>query len=187
MLGWCSRATASASARKRARSTAPARSPGQDHLQGNQPIQADLPRPVDDAHAAAAELTQDLVAGYRRGGDRDLAAVVSRPARSTCPFCRSVRATARTATAGGCARDSARCKPIQELGRRLGSSGLSHLSAGAIAGALAARSSTHATRAGRRSIARRGPPLPRSRWRSTRRQETARAAPARHSRSSFTR
>ena len=40
---------------------------GQDHLQGAGAVQADLPGPVDDPHAAAAQLAQDLVAGD--GGD----------------------------------------------------------------------------------------------------------------------
>ena len=40
---------------------------GQDHLQGAGAVQADLPGLVDDAHAAAAQLAQDLVAGD--GGD----------------------------------------------------------------------------------------------------------------------
>ena len=39
---------------------------GQDHLQGAGAVQADLPGPVDDAHAAAAELALDQVAGDRR-------------------------------------------------------------------------------------------------------------------------
>ena len=39
--------------------------PGQDHLQGHQAIQAHLAGLVDDAHAAAAQLAQDLVAGHR--------------------------------------------------------------------------------------------------------------------------
>ena len=41
--------------------------PGQDHLERAGTVQADLPGPVDDAHAAAAQLAQDLVAGD--GGD----------------------------------------------------------------------------------------------------------------------
>ena len=39
---------------------------GQDHLEGARAVEADLTGVVDDAHAAAAELTQDLVAGDRR-------------------------------------------------------------------------------------------------------------------------
>src|SRR5262249_27016768 len=39
----------------------------QYHLQGYQAVQAHLPRPVDDAHAAAAQLAGALVAGH--GGD----------------------------------------------------------------------------------------------------------------------
>ena len=35
---------------------------GQDHLEGARAVEADLPGPVDDAHAAAAQLAQDLVA-----------------------------------------------------------------------------------------------------------------------------
>jgi hypothetical protein len=37
----------------------------QDHLDGNRPVQTALPRLVHDAHAAPAQLAQDLVAGYR--------------------------------------------------------------------------------------------------------------------------
>ena len=53
---------------------------GQDHLQGTGAVQPDLPGLVDDAHAAAAQLAQDLVAGDdRRGavgrGGRGLAGV----------------------------------------------------------------------------------------------------------------
>ncbi len=40
----------------------------QDHLQGAGAVQADLPGAVDDAHAAAAQLAQDLVAGDGRDG-----------------------------------------------------------------------------------------------------------------------
>gem|GEM_PF-4861092 len=35
--------------------------PRQDHLQRDVPVQADLPRPVDDSHAAAADLLDQLV------------------------------------------------------------------------------------------------------------------------------
>ena len=65
MLGCWSRATASASARKRAAARAPAWRAGQDHLQGDEPVQPRLPGLVDDAHAAAAELLQDLVIATR--------------------------------------------------------------------------------------------------------------------------
>ena len=40
----------------------------QDHLQSARTVQADLPGLVDHAHAAAAQLAQDLVAGDGRGG-----------------------------------------------------------------------------------------------------------------------
>ena len=40
--------------------------PGQDHLQGHEPIEPDLPGLVDDTHAAAAELAEDLVIGDHR-------------------------------------------------------------------------------------------------------------------------
>ena len=39
---------------------------GQDHLQGDDAVQAELPRLVDDAHAAVAQHFQDLVAGDLR-------------------------------------------------------------------------------------------------------------------------
>jgi hypothetical protein len=35
--------------------------PGEDHFEGDRPVQADLVRPVDDAHAAAGDLPQQLV------------------------------------------------------------------------------------------------------------------------------
>ncbi len=38
---------------------------GQDHLQGAGSIQPDLARPVDDTHAAPAQLAEDLIAGNR--------------------------------------------------------------------------------------------------------------------------
>ena len=41
---------------------------GQDHLERDQPVEADLPGLVDDAHAAAPQFAQDLVAG--RSGRR---------------------------------------------------------------------------------------------------------------------
>ena len=37
----------------------------QDHLQGDDALQSNLPRPEHHAHAAAAEFPQNLVAGYR--------------------------------------------------------------------------------------------------------------------------
>jgi hypothetical protein len=40
---------------------------GEDHLQRDDPAQAQVARLVDDAHAAAAQLLQVLVAGDRRG------------------------------------------------------------------------------------------------------------------------
>ena len=41
---------------------------GQDHLQGDGAVEPDLAGLVDDAHAAAAQLAQDLVAGERGVG-----------------------------------------------------------------------------------------------------------------------
>ena len=52
----------------RRRSASPARSPGQDHLQGDRPIQADLPGLVDDPHAAAGDLRQQFVVAERLHG-----------------------------------------------------------------------------------------------------------------------
>ena len=40
--------------------------PAQDHLQGHQSVEPDLPRLVDDAHAAAAQFAENLVAGQGR-------------------------------------------------------------------------------------------------------------------------
>ena len=61
MPGWSSRATASASFWNRRSSSSPASSAGPDHLEGDGPVEADLPGLVDDAHAAAAQLAADLV------------------------------------------------------------------------------------------------------------------------------
>ena len=41
---------------------------GQDHLQGDDAVERELPGLVDDAHAAAAQLAQDFVAGHKDGG-----------------------------------------------------------------------------------------------------------------------
>ena len=43
---------------------------GPDHLQGDGPVEADLAGPVDDAHAAAAELGLDLVVAEVADGGR---------------------------------------------------------------------------------------------------------------------
>src|SRR5262249_2739368 len=40
----------------------------EDHLQGDGALEALLPRLVNDTHAAAAQLVEDLVAGHRRQG-----------------------------------------------------------------------------------------------------------------------
>ena len=42
----------------------------QDHLQRYHPVRLDLPRPVHHPHAAAAQLTQQLIAGDRDDGRR---------------------------------------------------------------------------------------------------------------------
>ena len=63
MLGCCKRATASASVRKRASSVGAGVAAGQDHLEGDDAVEPELAGLVDDAHAAAAQLAQDLVAG----------------------------------------------------------------------------------------------------------------------------
>jgi hypothetical protein len=39
---------------------------GQDHFQGDRPVQADLPRFVDHAHPAATEFAKDLVPRHRQ-------------------------------------------------------------------------------------------------------------------------
>ena len=68
MLGCWSLATASASAEEADGGDGVGVGAGQDHLQGAGAVQADLPGPVDDPHAAAAELALDLVAGDGRRG-----------------------------------------------------------------------------------------------------------------------
>ena len=52
--------------RKRASSRGAGVAAGQDHLEGDEAVEADLPGLVDDAHAAAAELAEDLVARQHR-------------------------------------------------------------------------------------------------------------------------
>ena len=61
MLGWSSRATASASFWNRRTSSADGNRRGPDHLQGHRAIQAELPGLVDDPHAAFAQDPQQLV------------------------------------------------------------------------------------------------------------------------------
>ena len=70
MLGCCKRAMASASVRKRARSALLACPPAQDHLEGDEAVQFDLPGLVDDAHAAPAQFPQDLVARHQTSRSR---------------------------------------------------------------------------------------------------------------------
>ena len=56
---------------------------GQDHLEGDQAVQAELARLVDDAHPAPAKLLQDLVTGHPRAleaGGRDESMPVRRVA-----------------------------------------------------------------------------------------------------------
>jgi len=38
---------------------------GPDHLQGHRPLQGQVPRLIDDTHAAAAQFSQDFVTGNR--------------------------------------------------------------------------------------------------------------------------
>ena len=54
---------------------------GQDHLEGDEAVEPDLPGLVDDAHAAAAQLAEDLVAGDLGEG---MPAPISPPAQSSC-------------------------------------------------------------------------------------------------------
>ena len=61
MCGWSRLATASASAWKRCTSASEASRAGQDHLEGDEAVEADLPGLVDDAHAAAGDLLQHFV------------------------------------------------------------------------------------------------------------------------------
>ena len=51
--------------RKRAKCSGARLAPPADHLDRDQAVQADLAGHVDDAHAALAELLQELVAGDR--------------------------------------------------------------------------------------------------------------------------
>ena len=74
MFGWSRLAAASASARNRARRRRLASCAGEDHLERDDAVQADLPGLVDDAHPAAGDLLQQLVVAdrspreERRGG-----------------------------------------------------------------------------------------------------------------------
>jgi hypothetical protein len=43
---------------------------GEDHLQGDDAVELELAGPLDDAHAAAAQLSEDLVAGDGRAAGR---------------------------------------------------------------------------------------------------------------------
>jgi len=54
-------ATASASNRKRWDVDLGGQLPGEDHLEGDQSVQADLARPGDDAHGAAGDFADQLV------------------------------------------------------------------------------------------------------------------------------
>ena len=63
MFGCRSRATASASTRNRARRFECAVAPADDHLEGDQAIQANLAGLVDDPHPSLAERLEELIAG----------------------------------------------------------------------------------------------------------------------------
>ena len=62
MFGWSRLAAASASGRNRRTSAAEASCAGQDHLQRDDPVERLLPGLVDDAHAAAGDLGEQLYA-----------------------------------------------------------------------------------------------------------------------------
>ena len=66
MLGCWNRATASASARNRPDRPGHGVVPGLDHLEGDQPIERELPGLVHHAHPAPAQLAEDPVAGNLR-------------------------------------------------------------------------------------------------------------------------
>ena len=83
---------------------------GQDHLQGAGAVQEDLSGAVDDAHAAAAQLAQDLVAGDGRNGPLSgsrRCVVVVRPRHGRCSSkgCRNAgesRSRSATVPTGSC-------------------------------------------------------------------------------------
>ena len=60
MLVWCSLAAASASRRKRSTALGVRPRPPAEHLQRHPAVERHLHRLVDDAHAAAAQLADDL-------------------------------------------------------------------------------------------------------------------------------
>ena len=60
MLVWCSLAAASASRRKRSHRLGGQAQAAAEDLQGHPAVERDLPGLVDDAHAAAAQLADDL-------------------------------------------------------------------------------------------------------------------------------
>ena len=61
MLGCCNRATASASVWKRCARLGGRMRAAQDHLQGDDAVELDLPGLVDNAHSAAVQLAEDFV------------------------------------------------------------------------------------------------------------------------------
>ena len=66
MLGWRSRATASASIAEPGEVVGPRLAAAADHLQGDQAVEPQLPRLVDDPHAPLAQPLEDVVAGDAR-------------------------------------------------------------------------------------------------------------------------
>ena len=66
MLGWRSRATASASIAEAGEVVGPRLAAAADHLQGDQPVQPALPGLVDDPHASFAQPLENVVAGDGR-------------------------------------------------------------------------------------------------------------------------
>ena len=61
MFGCCRLAAAADSVRKRWTKSFAASRPGQEHLHRDDPVQAHLPRAIDDAHAAARDFLQQFV------------------------------------------------------------------------------------------------------------------------------
>ena len=70
MFGWRRPAVASASVLKRCKSAAVGSEPGRSILRATIAVEAFLPHAVDDAHAAAAQLGDDLVIAEGAAGRR---------------------------------------------------------------------------------------------------------------------
>ena len=108
---------------------APGMAAGQDHLESDEAVESELPRLVDDAHAAAADLLHDLVTGHGRqqergrrwDGDRRRRGDVDRQERRR----RRVRAAEGAGAAGDSGRSVAAAGSAAQCGGEAGHTGSS--------------------------------------------------------------